>query len=264
VRLNVSKLESPGLVLTAVGITVLAVILFVPPLHQDVSYHSFADQRTIWNIPNFLNVASNLPFLAVGFLALWFIEIQSRNRQIFLDPRERWSYWILFAGVSLTAVGSGYYHWAPDGDRLVWDRLPMAVSFMAFFAAMLSERIKVDVGIWLLGPLVLLGVGSVVNWHWTNDLRLYAAVQYYPLAIIPVMLWWCPPRYTGTGFIWGALGWYLLAKILELSAVDHGLFSLGHLVSGHTLKHLAAAAGAFWIYLFLKNRRYCGQWTAMG
>src|SRR5438874_2847478 len=88
VRLNVPKLESPGLVLTAVGITVLAVILFVPPLHQDVSYHSFADQRTIWNIPNFLNVASNLPFLAVGFLALWFIEIQSRNRQIFLDPRE--------------------------------------------------------------------------------------------------------------------------------------------------------------------------------
>ena len=261
--LSVLKLENSGLVLTALGITVFAVILFLPPFNQDVGYHSFADQRTIWDIPNLLNVASNLPFLLVGLLALWLIEAQSRNRQIFLDSRERWPYWIVFAGVTLTAFGSGYYHWAPDNDRLVWDRLPMAVSFMAFFAAMLSERIKVDVGIWLLGPLLLMGVSTVVNWHTTGDLRLYAAVQYYPLVIIPVMLWWCPPRYTGSGFIWGALGWYLLAKVLELSSVDHAVFSWGHMVSGHTLKHLAAATGAVWIYLYLKNRRYCGQWTAL-
>ena len=120
---------------------------------------------------------------------------------------------------------------------------------------MIAERIRVEAGVWLLGPLVLLGIGSVVNWRETNDLRLYAVVQFYPLVMIPVMLLLCPPRYTAAGFIWGALGWYVLAKILELHAVDHGIFAWGHIVSGHTLKHLAAAAGAFWVYLYVLRRR---------
>jgi len=261
--LQFRNIENTGLLLSALGITVVALVLFLPPIHQDLNYHSFADQRTLWGIPNFLNVASNLPFAAVGLLGIWFIGVQTRNCQAFLDPRERWPYLILFAGVSMTALGSGYYHWAPDNDRLVWDRLPMALSFMALFAAMLAERIQVEIGIWLLGPLVLLGISSVLNWHRTDDLRLYGVVQFYPLVIIPVMLWVCPPRYTGSAYIWGTLGWYLLAKILELHVVDQGIYSLGGVISGHTIKHVAAACGAFWIFLYLKNRRYCGQWTAL-
>jgi len=261
--LQFPKIENTGLVLSALAITVVALVLFLPAVHQDPHYHSFADQRTLWGIPNFLNVASNLPFAAVGLLGIWFIGVQTRNRQAFLDPRERWPYLIFFFGVTLTALASGYYHWAPDNNRLVWDRLPMAISFMAFFAAILGERIQVEIGIWLLGPLVLLGIGSVFNWHRTDDLRLYGVVQFYPLVIIPVMLWMCPSRYTGSAYIWGALGWYLLAKIFELHPIDQGIFSLGTVVSGHTIKHLAAACGAFWICLYLKHRRYCGQWTAL-
>jgi hypothetical protein len=131
----------------------------------------------------------------------------------------------------------------------------MAISFMAFFASMIGERIRIEAALWLLGPLVLLGISSVVNWWQTDDLRLYAVVQFYPLIMIPVMLLLCPPRYTAAGYIWGALGWYVLAKILELYAVDHGIFELGHVVSGHTLKHLAAATGAFWVYLYVVRRR---------
>jgi hypothetical protein len=52
-------------VLAAIAI---AAMLFVPPIHQDAGYHDFADQRTIFGVPNFWNVVSNLPFLAV---ALW-------------------------------------------------------------------------------------------------------------------------------------------------------------------------------------------------
>jgi hypothetical protein len=37
--------------------------------------------------------------------------------------------------------------------------------------------------------------------------------------------------------------------------VDHGIFSLGQIVSGHTLKHLAACAGALWVYLYVRRRR---------
>ena len=131
----------------------------------------------------------------------------------------------------------------------------MAISFMAFFASMIAERIRVEAGVWLLGPLVMLGIGSVVDWRQTDDLRLYGVVQFYPLATIPIMLCLCPARYTGAGYIWGTLGWYVLAKVFELHAVDHGIFSWGQIVSGHTLKHLAACAGALWVYLYVRRRR---------
>ena len=247
-------IASPGLIFLAVGIAVLGIILFLPPVQQDSSYHSFADQRAFWTIPNFLNVVSNLPFFVVGLLGLRFVLVQ-QDRQTFLDGMERWPFLILFMGVGLTAFGSGYYHWTPDNGRLVWDRLPMAISFMAFFASMIVERIRVEAGAWLLSPLVLLGIGSVVDWRQTDDLRLYGVVQFYPLVIIPIMLCLCPPRYTGAGYIWGTLSWYVLAKAFELHAVDHGIFALGQIVSGHTLKHLAASTGSLWVYLYVWQRR---------
>jgi hypothetical protein len=243
-----------GSIFLVIGLTVLGIVLLLPPIRQDPYYHSFADQREFWGVPNFWNVASNFPFLAVGVFGIWLV-LEARDSPSFLLSEERWPFLVLFVGVALTGLGSAYYHLAPNNDGLVWDRLPMAIAFMAFFSSTIAERIRVEAGLWLLGPLVLLGVGSVVNWHQTNDLRLYAVVQFYPLIMIPVMLWICPPRYTGTGYIWGTLGWYVSAKILELHAVDHGIFALGQVISGHTLKHLAAAAGAFWMYLYVAKRR---------
>jgi hypothetical protein len=88
-------------------------------------------------VANFLNVASNLPFLTVGVLGL-----KSLFRHGAVGPQgpvqeraERWPLLVLFAGVLLTAFGSAYYHLAPDNDRLVWDRLPMTVAFMRLFAS---------------------------------------------------------------------------------------------------------------------------------
>jgi hypothetical protein len=48
----------------------LAVLLLLPPISQDQSYHRFADQRTFFGVPNFWNVVSNLPFIAVGAVGL--------------------------------------------------------------------------------------------------------------------------------------------------------------------------------------------------
>src|SRR5205823_8261116 len=112
---------------------VLGTVLFLSPIPQDVSYHSFADKRQFLGVPNFLNVVSNLPFLVVGLLGLRLVLGNGKDQQVFLNSVERWPYLVLFIGVTLTAFGSGYYHWAPDNDRLVWDRLPMAITFMAFF-----------------------------------------------------------------------------------------------------------------------------------
>src|SRR5260370_8202929 len=188
-------IASPGLIFLAVGIAVLGIILFLPPVRQDPFYHSFADQRQFWGIPNYLNVVSNLPCFVVGLLGLRFVLVQ-QGRQTFSDGMERWPYLVLFIGVGLAAFGSGYYHWEPDNSRLVWDRLPMAISFMAFFASMIAERIRVEAGVWLLGPLVMLGIGSGVDWRQTDDLRLYGVVQFYPLVTIPIILSLYRPRDT--------------------------------------------------------------------
>ena len=48
----------------------LSALLLVPPITQDQNYHDFADQRTLLGIPNFWNVVSNLPFIAVGAAGL--------------------------------------------------------------------------------------------------------------------------------------------------------------------------------------------------
>jgi hypothetical protein len=118
----------------------------------------------------------------------------------------------------------------------------------------------VRAGLWLLGPLVWLGVASVYNWHMSEarsagDLRLYGFVQFYPILTIPLMLWLFPARYTRSWDVIVAIGWYALAKVLEIGPVDHGIYNLGHVVSGHALKHLAAGMGAYWIYRMVSRRR---------
>jgi hypothetical protein len=61
-----------------------------------------------------------------------------------------------------------------------------------------------------------------------------------------------PARYTHTSDLGGVVGWYLLAKLLE--TFDKPIFALGHIVSGHTLKHLAAAIAGWWILRMVRKR----------
>jgi hypothetical protein len=124
----------------------------------------------------------------------------------------------------------------------------------------IGERIRVRAGTWLLGPLVWLGFASVINWtmgerHEAGDLRLYAFVQFYPMLTIPLLMFLFPARYTRSGDVFIVLGWYLLAKVLELGHVDHGIYRMGHIISGHSLKHLAAAVGAYWLFRMIRARR---------
>ncbi len=246
----------------ALGIVTLGFLFCLPPISQDQGYHAFADDRTMLGVPNFLNVASNLPFVVVGVLGLWLLlryEVVRPDGPV-LERAERWPLLVLFAGVLLTAFGSAYYHLEPTNDRLVWDRLPMTVAFMGFFASMIGERISVRAGAWLLGPLVWLGFASVITWHLgeqrgAGDLRLYYFVQGYPMVAIPLLVCLFPTRYTRTGDVFVALGWYILAKVVERGVLDHGIYGAGQWVSGHTLKHLAAAAGAYWLYRMVRYRR---------
>jgi hypothetical protein len=158
----------------------------------------------------------------------------------------------------LTAFGSSYCHLAPDNARLVRDRLPMTLVFMPLVAAMIAERISLETGLGLLPVLTAIGAGSVWQWYASElrgegDLRWYAAVQAYALVVLLVALL-LPPRYTrGADLLW-VVGFYALAKILEIA--DRPVFELtGHAASGHTLKHLAAAMAGVWVLRMLSRRK---------
>jgi hypothetical protein len=244
--------------LAGLGALMVGVTFIVPPIPQDPAYHDFADRRGLLGVPNGLNVLSNLPFLVVGGWGLAFL---ARDRSTgaspaFLMPAERQPYWVLFAGVALTGIGSAYYHWMPDNATLFWDRLPMTIAFMALLSSVIAERIDLTAGLRLLAPLLAVGVLSTLYWHvgeqrGAGDLRPYALVQFGSLVAIPLIAWLFPPRYTGTADLFRVLGWYALAKVFEF--LDHGIFHVIG-VSGHTLKHLASAVGAWWIVRMIERR----------
>jgi hypothetical protein len=244
-------------VLVGLTLAVAATAVLAPRIRQPQSYHDFADQRPLLGIPNFGDVASNLLFAASGAWGLVFL-CGPRGHERFIDPCERWAYIFVFLGLFLTALGSAYYHLAPDNARLVWDRLPMTLAFMGLASAMISERISVLAGFYLLPVLLFIGAGSVILW-WSSeargagDLRFYAAVQAYAVLILPVLLL-LPPRYTRSRDFAVVFTFYILAKVFE--TLDRQTFTLcQHAISGHTLKHLAAGAAGFWILGMLQKRQ---------
>ncbi len=238
---NTYRLKIGGLLLTSLLLILL--VALQGPMPQDPAYHNFADQRALAGVPNALNVLSNLPFLLVGLYGLW------RGRGFHHECTR--GYLALCLGVALVGLGSTWYHLAPSTPTLLWDRLPMTIAFMALFALLLKERVippgAFDPLWWLLGA----GIASALYWYWSElqgagDLRLYALVQFLPMLLIPVVLLIFPRRYLVDAPLWWALGCYLLAKLLE--HFDVQLLSLsGGVISGHSLKHLAAALAVLFI-----------------
>jgi hypothetical protein len=235
---------------SVLGVAVIGMSLIAAmwsPIPQPPGYHLFADHRSFLGIPNCLNVLSNVPFAIVGLLGLA-ATFSDRAKQAppFSDPWERWPYAALFAGVALTSVGSSYYHLAPNNAGLVWDRLPMSVGFMGLLTALVAERVSLSIGRRLFGPLLIVGAVSVAYWYWSElqnagDLRLYVLVQFGSLLLVALLLVLYPARYPGTRHLIVGLVAYAAAKGFELA--DRQIFTLGQIVSGHTLKHLAAAGG---------------------
>lgn len=238
----------------------VAGVLSLGSIPQDPGYHLFADTRSFFGIPNFNDVVSNAGFAVVGLLGIFMVAGEKR-RAIFVRPRDARPYAVFFIGVALVGLGSAYYHWAPSTERLLWDRLPMSIGFMAFCAAIVADRIDARAGnSWVLPVLVALGFASLIYWHWTEslgrgDLRFYALVQFYPMVALPVICWLFPEhRYTAGHYLAWVIAWYALSKVLE--HFDGEVFDLlGHTVSGHTLKHLAAAAATFVVLRMLLTRR---------
>jgi hypothetical protein len=149
------------------------------------------------------------------------------------------------------------YHFGPRDSTLLWDRIPMAIGFMALVAATVGERISVKASMQILVPLMALGAASVAYWDVTQkgghgDLRPYVLVQFGSVLVILLLVGLFPSRYTRGVDLVAALAIYVFAKIFE--AADGSIFALGNIVSGHTLKHIAAAVSVYWILRMLRHR----------
>jgi hypothetical protein len=231
------------LLLITIACVIAAVVL--PPMPQPLSYHEFADCRSLFGVANFFNVVSNLPFLVAG---AWGLILIFRGQGAFIDPREQLPY-----------LGSAWYHAAPDNARLVWDRLPMTLGFAGLVAAALAERVDSRFGLRALWPLLALGVFTVMFWYGTEragagNVMPYGIYQGWSVLVIVLVLIWFPAtRYShGSLLAWAAI-WYGLAKVFE--TFDLQIYRLlGGTVSGHSIKHVVASIAVFAIVRQLQLR----------
>jgi len=248
-------------IMWGVTLTLFYGVYVEPRIQLSGGYHQFADQRTLVGFPRTFDVLSNALFMLVGTWGLVFLW-RPRIHPSFVKEPERLPYFLFFAGVVLTGIGSAYYHLQPGNSRLSWDLLPMTMSFMSLLAATIMERISLRAGLLFLPALVLCGFASVLYWQFgelrgEGDYRFYLFAQYFPALAIAAIIILFPPRYTRTSDLFVAFLLYALAKIFELC--DYQIFSLGGVVSGHSLKHLTAGLACYFILRMLRLRRKTGS-----
>ena len=116
-----TKREQYGLLLIAIlGVLAVSSLFFLSSVPQDVGYHNFSDESRYLLIPNALNVLSNLPFIIVGLYGCVTL-LKQRENSIGIVKSNTLAYVVLYSGVALVGIGSGYYHLWPSNNSLVWD-----------------------------------------------------------------------------------------------------------------------------------------------
>jgi hypothetical protein len=247
-----------AIVMTVVVVAAGA-MLSVPRFAQPQAFHRFADTRAWLGVPNFMDVVTNAPFAlaaAIGMVNLWRrvrceqAAPSAANKR--LMPIDRVCLGAVFAGIGLTSIGSAYYHMAPGNARLFWDRLPMLLTFVSLLATLVAERVSPKTAAWLLAPLLTLGAASLLYWRETEalgsgDLRPYFLMEGSTLAGVLLIVLLYPSRYLPTRRLLLGLGCYAGAIVFE--QLDLAVWSMWknmgiELISGHTIKHLCASAGA--------------------
>lgn len=239
---------------TVIIVAAIAILAVHGRIAQPGHYHGFADRSAAFGIHHAADVFSNAGFALVaiwGWLTL-------RPRRASDQLRAGWpGYRLFLIALFLTAFGSGFYHFAPDNARLLWDRLPIALACAGLLVGVRGDTrpgLKTEIEAIVLG---LFAVASVAWWAYTDlsgadDLRPYLLLQGLPLILIP--LWQAihrAPRADRIAFA-AAMLLYVLAKAAEI--FDHEIANALGFVSGHTLKHLIATAATAAIVWGLSRR----------
>ena len=250
-RQNLSRAEA-GLLLGVAAL--LALSLFGPVLPASAHQHTLADQRALWGIPCALDVLSNLPFAIAG---LWGLVALRRVAPGMLDAPSRALASLFFAGLVCTAAGSALYHWQPQDAGLLWDRLGMVLPFAGLLGLAGASRVSARAGAAAAGTVLLAGPLAVLWWSHSGNLLPWAVVQLGGMLVVLALA--CLPRRDGALalHLGAVMALYALAKLFE--AADHAVFeATGQAVSGHSLKHVLAAAAAWPVLAALAALRHSG------
>lgn len=242
-----------AVLLGLIAATATVAVVLQGPIPQDPAYHAFSDQRMLFGIPHFWNVVSNVPFAIAGVLGLL---VMGRKPSGMIAESSA-AYAAFFSGAVLIAFGSAWYHLDPTNATLLWDRLPMTISLMAFFDLVIAEHVSSRLARRALVPLIAIGIASAAYWGVSErlgapDLRPYVLVQFLPMLLIPLILLLYPSRLSRVRVLWLILAFYALAKAFELG--DAAMYRVLGFMSGHTLKHFAAAAAMFTLIWGLRRR----------
>lgn len=250
-RQNLSRAEA-GLLLGVAAL--LALALFGPMLPASAHQHTLADQRALWGIPCALDVLSNLPFAIAG---LWGLVALRRAAPGMLDATSRALVTLFFAGLVCTAAGSALYHWQPQDAGLLWDRLGMVLPFAGLLGLAAASRVSPRAGAAAAGTVLLAGPLAVLWWSHSGNLLPWAVVQLGGMLVVLALA--CLPRRDGALalHLGAVMALYAMAKLFE--AADHAVFeATGQAVSGHSLKHVLAAAAAWPVLEALAALRHSG------
>lgn len=216
-------------VLAALTIVVVAVVVTIT---RGPEFHRYADTRSWLGIPNAGDVLSNGAFLIAAVLPL-----RACVPAAYAAAAR--------AGVFCIGLGSALYHVAPSDTLLAFDWAPIVLTLAVVGAAAIHDRTGPRAGLLALGIAPLFALGSVAWWlasggtHGGN-MAPYVAVQVtgiaLPLSLAAVAPGAIRARYLVLGLI--AFG---VARLC--ASHDRDLLDLIG-VSGHSLKHVAAAIAA--------------------
>jgi hypothetical protein len=222
-------------------VTAVLLVLIRDRLSFDPATYSagFADQETHLGIPNFWNVATNLGFAVLGVAGI------AGSRRF---PEIYRGLGVAFAAAVLgVAFGSSYFHYAPSPTTLFWDQLPMSVGFALFTGMVVADRASPRVGRIIGTALSIVGALSVWNiYYGSGATGYYLAVQFGSLIFAILTLLATPKHRMRTELIFAGLVAYIVAKVLETN--DHRVFDAIQVLSGHSLKHLAATLALWAIF----------------
>ncbi|MDX1302181.1 hypothetical protein [Photobacterium sp.] len=252
---TLSPYHKKVLLLIGIAIVLILLALIYSPIRQSRHFYDYADNRTLLGIQNFWNVISNLPFLWVGFKGL---SLFTDRHSFAHEPAVTHLYPFFFISMIMAFFGSSYYHLTPNHFTLMLDRIPITLTFITLYCIMLSEYVSRDAGRWLFFPMVVYGLLSVIYWyHGTQitgrgNIAAYVLVQVIPIIHFPLILYLFSPRFSLRQYYLYALIAYVIAKWAESN--DDEIYAFLGGISGHSIKHLIAAIGGYYIYLGFKRR----------
>jgi hypothetical protein len=191
---------------------------------------------------------------------VWGLWLLCRLPQDTYAPAHRPLAVLFFVGLVVTAACSSFYHLHPDNAGLAIDRLGIVVAFAGLTGLALADRVSGRAGWSVAVGLLLLGPWSVAIWAQSGNLLPWAVLQGAGMLLVVVLSLRRPVVGAWGVSLGTVVALYALAKALEFYDREIFAWTLGT-VSGHSLKHVAAALAA-WpviraVYHHVRNTNGC-------